>query len=386
MLSWGPFRASTNGPAPVGRPSPCLATSVRWVAETDIVGAARVVQTTHLRRRSAARSGDAVVLPFRTDCPSGLPGRRDAERRTEGIPLRPAGRVARIRARNRVQATRIGIATAAALASGIATSQPVAWMWLILVVVIAGHEGGHYLAARRFRYHVHEVVVGVGPCLARFGNGDLTVELRLLPVVGWVEADTSDRGPYRHRRRFWFAAAGPVASTVLGFMLLLGGYVSTFGFGALTREAVVSSGRITLEAVAEVPATAVRSVMTVLAAPAGHEARAGHSAPSNQDRAELTSVVGATGAMGDDVADGGVAVVAVWAAVISASIAGFNLIPAFGLDGHRMAEAVVDDVAMRRPVAGRVLRVVLTGGSVAVGVCVGILVVRLLLSDMLGLL
>jgi membrane-associated protease RseP (regulator of RpoE activity) len=279
----------------------------------------------------------------------------------------------------------MGIAAAAAVALGTAAGMAAAWMWLVLVVLIGFHELGHYLAARRFRYPVREVVVGVGPCLARYEHDDLRLELRLIPLAGWVGADTADRGRFQHRRGFWFAAAGPLASALLGLVLLIGGSAATFGASAVTGDLVVFSAQTTLKTAAEVPVAAVGAVIQGLTSGDDRGGEAQESAEGT-DGGELSSVVGVTKEMGDDIEEGGLAMVAIWAAVMSASIAGFNLIPAFGLDGHRMVEAVIEDVTLRRRKVGQALRLVSLGVSVVLGLALGILVVQLLVSDVAGLL
>ena len=55
--------------------------------------------------------------------------------------------------------------------------------WAPLLVV---HELGHALTARLLGWHVHEIVIGFGPELARFSVGGTRVTLRLVPMEGYV--------------------------------------------------------------------------------------------------------------------------------------------------------------------------------------------------------
>jgi membrane-associated protease RseP (regulator of RpoE activity) len=56
---------------------------------------------------------------------------------------------------------------------------------LILVIMI--HEGGHYLAARGFRFRVLEYFVGFGPRLWSFRRGEIEYGVKAFPVGGYVK-------------------------------------------------------------------------------------------------------------------------------------------------------------------------------------------------------
>jgi membrane-associated protease RseP (regulator of RpoE activity) len=60
-----------------------------------------------------------------------------------------------------------------------------AFVGLILVIMI--HEGGHYLAARGFRFRVLEYFVGFGPRLWSFRRGEIEYGVKAFPVGGYVK-------------------------------------------------------------------------------------------------------------------------------------------------------------------------------------------------------
>src|SRR5262245_57841220 len=57
---------------------------------------------------------------------------------------------------------------------------------LFWIPLLALHEGGHAAAAALFGWRVERVVVGVGAAVGRFRVGTAAVEVRLLPVEGFV--------------------------------------------------------------------------------------------------------------------------------------------------------------------------------------------------------
>src|SRR5262245_24928002 len=59
-------------------------------------------------------------------------------------------------------------------------------MWLPLLVV---HEAGHALVARLFGWSVNRVVIGFGRTLWELQVGTAHVELKWLPVEGFVQLD-----------------------------------------------------------------------------------------------------------------------------------------------------------------------------------------------------
>ena len=56
---------------------------------------------------------------------------------------------------------------------------------LFLIVMI--HEGGHYLAARKFNFRVLEYFLGFGPRLWSFRKGEIEYGIKAIPAGGYVK-------------------------------------------------------------------------------------------------------------------------------------------------------------------------------------------------------
>jgi regulator of sigma E protease len=111
-----------------------------------------------------------------------------------------------------------------------------------LAVLMIVHEGGHYLAARRFGMRVVRFSIGFGPTIWKHQpKGSSTVyQVALIPFLAYVqiagmnpyeEADPNDRASYANASlwsRIVTIAAGPLtnyffASVLIFFGLLIGG-------------------------------------------------------------------------------------------------------------------------------------------------------------------
>ena len=111
-----------------------------------------------------------------------------------------------------------------------------------LAVLMVVHEGGHYLAARRFGMRVVRFSIGFGPTIWRHKpKGSPTVyQVALIPFLAYVqiagmnpyeESDPADRASYANASlwaRIVTIAAGPLtnyffASVLIFFGLLIGG-------------------------------------------------------------------------------------------------------------------------------------------------------------------
>lgn len=89
-----------------------------------------------------------------------------------------------------------------------------AWFFFSFLLLI--HEYGHLIVCQRENIKVSKVQVGAIPFL-RFKMGGVVHEFGLLPVIGAVHCDLKATSIEQHAR---IAAAGPVASVLLGVLLL----------------------------------------------------------------------------------------------------------------------------------------------------------------------
>jgi hypothetical protein len=91
---------------------------------------------------------------------------------------------------------------------------------LFWIPLLAIHEAGHAAMARWLRWHVSEIVIGMGRVLGQFRLGTARVEIRLIPVEGFVRTV-----PTRLRRpQFESAlifAAGPGVELLLASIVLV---------------------------------------------------------------------------------------------------------------------------------------------------------------------
>lgn len=113
---------------------------------------------------------------------------------------------------------------------------------LIFGVIVLVHELGHFLAAKAMGVQVNEFAIGFGPKLFKFGKGETTYSVRLLPVGGFCamegedaagggEVDVSKTAKESDNprsflnkpvwRRLIITVAGVVMNLVLGFAVLL---------------------------------------------------------------------------------------------------------------------------------------------------------------------
>lgn len=107
---------------------------------------------------------------------------------------------------------------------------------LILVVSVGLHEGGHMLAAKKFKLNVPKFFVGFGPTIWSFKKGkginETEYGIKAIPLGGFVEIFdpeiTDKEDPKREmlsnvkpwKRQIVFAA-GPMVNIVLGFTILV---------------------------------------------------------------------------------------------------------------------------------------------------------------------
>src|SRR5215217_474310 len=58
---------------------------------------------------------------------------------------------------------------------------------LSLFLIIMIHEGGHYLAARRYNFRVLEYFLGFGPKLWSVRRGEIEYGVKAIPAGGYVK-------------------------------------------------------------------------------------------------------------------------------------------------------------------------------------------------------
>ena len=70
---------------------------------------------------------------------------------------------------------------------------------LLFGVLIAVHEGGHFVSAKLLGVRVNEFAIGMGPLLFSKTYGETQYSLRLLPLGGYcaMEGEDEDTGDPR---------------------------------------------------------------------------------------------------------------------------------------------------------------------------------------------
>ena len=101
---------------------------------------------------------------------------------------------------------------------------------VLFCLLIAGHEFGHYAAAKLLGVKVNEYSIGMGPLLWQTKKGETEYSLRALPIGGYCKIEGED-GDSDDDRSFgkkpWWAkviilAAGAFMNFVLCILLLIG--------------------------------------------------------------------------------------------------------------------------------------------------------------------
>jgi membrane-associated protease RseP (regulator of RpoE activity) len=108
-----------------------------------------------------------------------------------------------------------------------------------LFAIVMIHEGGHYLAARTFRFRVLEYFVGFGPRLWSFRSGEIEYGVKAIPAGGYVKI--AGMNPFENDvppgdedraypakpvwQRIVVILAGPLSHFVVTWLVLAGVYV-----------------------------------------------------------------------------------------------------------------------------------------------------------------
>jgi len=111
--------------------------------------------------------------------------------------------------------------------------------WLLIAVGICGmfllliapHEGGHFLAAKLFKVRVIEFSVGAGPKLLSFVRGGTVYAIRAFPILGYVRMGGMEGGDFEEPngfhskhplQRIGILFAGPLANFLIAMLLITG--------------------------------------------------------------------------------------------------------------------------------------------------------------------
>ncbi|TMB88442.1 MAG: site-2 protease family protein [Chloroflexi bacterium] len=102
---------------------------------------------------------------------------------------------------------------------------------VMFLILIAPHEGGHFLVAKLCKVRVIEFSIGAGPKLWSMTRGGTIYALRLLPILGYVRMGGMEAGDFNepsgfHSRpplqRIAILAAGPIANFLVAILLITG--------------------------------------------------------------------------------------------------------------------------------------------------------------------
>lgn len=92
-----------------------------------------------------------------------------------------------------------------------------------MTFIIAVHEWGHLIAARMCGVPVDTFAIGMGPALFAVRDSQGTAwQLSVIPIGGFISPDQKAMEDASPATQIWIAAAGPIFSFGLSFVLLLG--------------------------------------------------------------------------------------------------------------------------------------------------------------------
>jgi regulator of sigma E protease len=101
----------------------------------------------------------------------------------------------------------------------------------MFLLLIAPHEGGHFLFAKLFKVRVIEFSIGAGTKLWSFTRGGTLYAIRLLPILGYVRmggmeaGDFDDANGFHSKpalQRMFILAGGPAANFLVAMILITG--------------------------------------------------------------------------------------------------------------------------------------------------------------------
>lgn len=96
---------------------------------------------------------------------------------------------------------------------------------LVFGIVIAIHEFGHFIVAKKAGVKVHEFALGMGPKLFQIKKGETEYTLRLLPIGGYVKMEGEDEDSDDERsfgkQAGWVKIAIVAAGAFMNFVLAI---------------------------------------------------------------------------------------------------------------------------------------------------------------------
>jgi regulator of sigma E protease len=110
----------------------------------------------------------------------------------------------------------------------------------MFLILIAPHEGGHFLVAKLFKVRVIEFSIGAGTKLWSMTRNGTLYAIRLLPILGYVRMGGMEAGDFEEPNGFHskaplariaILAAGPVANFLVAMLLITG-----FGLTQLNND------------------------------------------------------------------------------------------------------------------------------------------------------
>jgi len=122
---------------------------------------------------------------------------------------------------------------------------------IVLTVIVAFHEFGHFLLAKLTGVYVYEYAIGMGPKICGFKKGETEYSLRAIPIGGYcqlagedLDEDDAQKVPKNRRlqnkkawQRFLIMVFGPVNNFILAVVILL---FAALIWGGVTMNPVIS--------------------------------------------------------------------------------------------------------------------------------------------------
>ena len=122
---------------------------------------------------------------------------------------------------------------------------------IVLSVIVAVHEFGHFLLAKKTGVYVYEFAIGMGPKIWSTKKGETEYSLRAIPIGGFcslagedLDEDDSKKVPKKRRlqnktawERFLIMVFGPLNNFILAVILLL---FIAFIWGGTTMDPVIT--------------------------------------------------------------------------------------------------------------------------------------------------